>query len=379
MNRVFADFNATSPLSAGAQTGMTKAIELWGNPSSSHWDGRQASEIISKSRDLVAQKAGVSPLEVVFTSGGSEANTLALMGTYFLGPSRLRLLTSAVEHSSIRDTARLLENLGVPVDYLPVQKNGVFSLETFKQHVDEFRPTLVSIMAANNETGVIFPIREISRFCRERGITIHTDAVQSFGKLDSESWNDCDLISITAHKIGGPKGIGALLVRRGTQLVATHYGGTQEIKRRGGTENTLGILGFGGACTDFPNQQDRMRIRELRDYFEKQLLETLSEVTLNGADVERIPNTTSIRFSGIPSEVLLGALDLEGVSVSAGSACSSGSLAPSHVLLAMGLSRTEAKECLRISWGKTTSRDDVDRVLEVVIRHVNRIRERRRQ
>ncbi|NDG27830.1 MAG: aminotransferase class V-fold PLP-dependent enzyme, partial [Proteobacteria bacterium] len=196
---------------------------------------------------------------------------------------------------------------------------------------------------------------------------------------DSESWNDCDLISITAHKIGGPKGIGALLVRRGTQLVATHYGGTQEIKRRGGTENTLGILGFGGACTDFPNQQDRMRIRELRDYFEKQLLETLSEVTLNGADVERIPNTTSIRFSGIPSEVLLGALDLEGVSVSAGSACSSGSLAPSHVLLAMGLSRTEAKECLRISWGKTTSRDDVDRVLEVVIRHVNRIRERRRQ
>ncbi|NBX91660.1 MAG: cysteine desulfurase [Proteobacteria bacterium] len=379
MNRVFADFNATSPLSAGAQTGMAKAIELWGNPSSSHWDGRQASEIISKSRDLVAQKAGVSPLEVVFTSGGSEANTLALMGTYFLGPSRLRLLTSAVEHSSIRDTARLLENLGVPVDYLPVQKNGVFSLETFKQHVDEFRPTLVSIMAANNETGVIFPIREISRFCRERGITIHTDAVQSFGKLDSESWNDCDLISITAHKIGGPKGIGALLVRRGTQLVATHYGGTQEIKRRGGTENTLGILGFGGACTDFPNQQDRMRIRELRDYFEKQLLETLSEVTLNGADVERIPNTTSIRFSGIPSEVLLGALDLEGVSVSAGSACSSGSLAPSHVLLAMGLSRTEAKECLRISWGKTTSRDDVDRVLEVVIRHVNRIRERRRQ
>jgi cysteine desulfurase len=234
-------------------------------------------------------------------------------------------------------------------------------------------------MAVNNETGAILPLHEISQICRDKKITLHTDAVQAFGKLPSETWNFCDLLSITAHKISGPKGVGALIVRRGTPLVATHYGGAQEIKRRGGTENTLGILGFGGACTEFPKPEDWTRMKELRDYFEKTLLETLPGVTLNGADIPRVTNTSSIRIEGIPSEVLLGALDLEGISVSAGSACSSGSITPSHVLLAMGLSKQEAKECLRFSWGKSTVRSDVDTVLESVVRHVNRIRDRRRK
>jgi cysteine desulfurase len=379
MKRIYADFNATTPLGEGAKQWLSKAIEKWGNPSSSHGDGRQANELIEESRRAVALAAKVSPLELVFTSGGSEANTTALLGRYFLNRETFRLMTTTVEHSSIRDTAHFLEKMGVPVDYLQVQKNGLFSVEVFRKQVEAFRPTLVSVMAANNETGVIFPLKEIFEICRAKNILLHTDAVQTFGKLPAENWNFCDLVSITAHKIMGPKGVGALIVRRGTPLMATHFGGAQEVKRRGGTENTLGILGFGGASTDILASSVGQEISQLRDRFEKGLLETLPEVGLNGADVLRIPNTSSIRFEGIPSEVLLGALDLEGMSVSAGSACSSGSISPSHVLLAMGLSKQEAKECLRFSWGKTTTSKDIDTVLEAVIRHVTRIRERRRK
>jgi len=377
MNRVYADFNATTPLGDGAQSYLKRALERWGNPSSSHAHGRQANEIIEESRRLVASVAGVSPLELVFTSGGSEANTMAILGSYFLNPKGFRFLTTAVEHSSIRDTAAFLEKLGVPVEYAAVQRDGSLSLDVFRKTLQEFRPTFVSVMAANNETGVLYPLKEISLMCREANIPLHTDAVETFGKVPPSHWNFCSLISITAHKIFGPKGVGALIVREGTPLVATHYGGAQEVKRRGGTENTLGILGFAGACSELTSDLNREKIRELRDHFEKVLLESLPGVTLNGADVPRIPNTSSIRFDGIPSEVLLGALDLDGISVSAGSACSSGSISPSHVLLAMGLSKQEAKESLRFSWGKTTTRADIDRVLESVLSHVNRIRKRR--
>jgi len=379
MNRIYADFNATTPVGPAARTAMTLALESWGNPSSSHGEGRQANEIIEKSRDLVARAAQVDPFEVVFTSGGSEANTLALLGSYFHEKSRFRLLTTAVEHSSVRDTAFFLEKHGVPVDFISVQKNGLFDLESFTRQVSEFRPTLISLMAANNETGVIFPLKEVYEICKQKNITVHTDAVQVFGKLDPQTWNFCDLISVTAHKIFAPKGVGALIVRRGTPLVATHFGGAQEIKRRGGTENVLGILGFGGACEDLPSQEEISKIRVLRDRFEKTLLENLEGVYLNAADVPRIPNTSSIRFEGIPAEVLLGALDLEGVSVSAGSACSSGSISPSHVLLAMGLSKQEAKESLRFSWGKLTTDEHIDTVSRLVINHVQRIRSRKRK
>ncbi|MFM8269691.1 MAG: cysteine desulfurase family protein [Pseudomonadota bacterium] len=379
MNRIYADFNATTPVGALAHHWMSKAFEKWGNPSSSHAYGRQAIELIEESRVSVARAAGVSPLEIVFTSGGSEANTLALMGSFFRKNPSLRLLTTTVEHSSVRDTAALLADQGVPVDYLQVSRSGGVDLETFQKQVADFRPTLVSAMTANNETGVRFPLKEMFQLCREKGIVLHTDAVQAFGKIPTEEWNFCDLISITAHKIWGPKGVGALIVRRGTPLIATHYGGAQEIKRRGGTENVLGILGFGGAASEMPTVHELENLRNLRDSFEKYLLENLSGVSLNGADAPRIPNTSSIRFEGISSEVLLGALDLERISVSAGSACSSGSISPSHVLLAMGLNKQEAKESLRFSWGKSTTREDIDTVLQAVVKHVSRIRERKRK
>ena len=379
MTRIYADFNATTPVGPAAQAAIRLAIETWGNPSSSHGDGRQANEIIEQNRILVARAAQVDPMEIVFTSGGSEANTLALLGSYFNEKSQLRVLTSTVEHSSIRDTALFLEKQGVPVDFIPVQRNGLFDLESFAKQLTEFRPTLVSIMATNNETGVIFPLREVYDICKQKNITVHTDAVQVFGKLDPSTWNFCDLISVTGHKLSAPKGIGALIIRKGTPLVATHFGGAQEIKRRGGTENVLGILGFGGACADLPTQECLLKIRSLRDLFEKTLLENLEGVYLNGADVPRIANTSSIRFEGIPAEVLLGALDLDGISVSAGSACSSGSISPSHVLLAMGLSKQEAKEGLRFSWGKLTTEEHIDTVSRLVISHVQRIRSRKRK
>ena len=379
MNRIYADFNATTPMGRACQEGIEAAIRLWGNPSSSHAHGRQANEIIEESRRLVAAAAQVNPTELVFTSGGSEANALALLGSYFATQSTFRLLTLSVEHSSVLDTARFLENQGVPVDHIPVGIQGSMDLEQFRKQVDQFRPSLVSVMAANNETGVIFPLKEIFQICRERKILLHTDAVQAFGKLPPAQWNFCDLVTLTGHKIFGPKGIGALVVKKGVPMVATHFGGAQEIKRRGGTENVLGILGFGKACQELPTPEELKHLAHLRDRFEKGLLETLTGVHLNGADVPRIPNTSSIRFEGIPSEVLLGALDLDGISVSAGSACSSGSITPSHVLLAMGLGKQAAKESLRFSWGKTTTPEEIDTVLQVVVKHVNRIQERKRR
>lgn len=377
MERVYADFNGTSPLSRGALEALQEAFVVWGNPSSVHRDGRQALEKMEESRRLIARSAGVSPLEVVFTSGGSESNTFALLGSYFNSPTSFRLLTTSVEHSSVRDTAQFLKNGCAPVDFLQVDRKGQLSLNDLEKRIAEFKPSLVSVMAANNETGVIFPLRQIYEICQKQNICFHTDAVQAFGKLPPSEWNSADLISITAHKIHGPKGVGALIVRKGTALRAIHYGGAQEIKRRGGTENIPGILGFAAACSELMGPEDWDKLRKLRDYFENQLLELLPGIFINGLE-PRIPNTSSFRIEGVASEVLLGALDLDGISISVGSACSSGSISPSHVLLAMGLTPREAKECIRVSWGKTTTSQDIDRVLESVVRHVHRIRERKK-
>lgn len=377
MTRVFADFNGTSPLSPRVLEAFQEAFSVWGNPSSVHQDGRQALEKIEKSRLTIAEAVGVSPLEVVFTSGGSESNTFALLGSYFNSPANFRLLTTPVEHSSVKDTAEFLRKLGAPVEFLEVDRKGQISLSQLEGKIEQFQPTLVSVMAANNETGVIFPIREISEICQKHQVYFHTDAVQAFGKLPAWEWNSAHLISITAHKVHGPKGVGALIIRKGTALRAIHYGGAQEIKRRGGTENVPGILGFAAACSELMGPEDWKNLKTLRDRFEAQLLEALPGVSLNGSE-PRIPNTSSFRVEGVPSEVLLGALDLDGISISVGSACSSGSISPSHVLLAMGFTTREAKECIRVSWGKTTTSQDIDKVLESMVRHVHRIRERKK-
>ncbi len=375
---IYADFNATTKVSAAAKQAMEQALEAWGNPSSSHGSGRKALELLEKSRLSVATSLQWDPFEVVFTSGGSEANGNVLLGSYFLQRDGFRLLTSKVEHSSLRDCVELLESLGVEVEYVPVLPSGALDWNAFTQKMAAFKPTLVSLMTANNETGVLFPIPEIATVCKAAGAKLHTDAVQAFGKISPTFFAEADFVSVSAHKIFGPKGAGALRVKKGEKLIATHYGGAQEVKRRGGTENIIGLAGFGAAAAEISQEKDFAAVQTLRDRFEALILKNLTEVSIQGADSLRIPNTSNIRFCGVPNEVLLGALDLEGICVSAGSACSSGSISPSHVLLEMGLSKQEAKECVRFSFGKTTTEEEIDKLGQVVINHVNRVRTRRR-
>ncbi len=373
--RYYADYNATTQPGVAATEAMARAMELWGNPSSAHQIGREATEMIEKARRDVAQAAGVETKEVVFTSGGAEANSLVLLGSLFLA-REFRLLTSTVEHSSVRGALDFIQGRGGQVKSLKVNGQGELNLSEFQNELDQYRPSLVSLMAANNETGVLFPIAEIAKACAQAQIPLHTDAVQAYGKTEASLWNEADFISLSGHKIYGPKGIGALIVRRGRQIISTHFGGTQELKRRGGTQNTIGIAGFGGACSELL-QGDKLGSSSLRDRFEERLLNELDAVSIQGKGAKRVPNTSNVRFTGVTAEVLMPALDLDGVCVSAGSACSSGSITPSHVLLEMGFTPQEAKECIRFSWGRPTTEGEVDTVADLVISHVKRIRARR--
>ncbi len=371
---IYADFNGTTPTCPAAQAWMSKAIECWGNPSSIHKLGQASRGLLDEARGEVARACERKPGDVVFTSGGSEANTLALLGSV-LGNTGYRVLSTPVEHSSVRDTCALISRLGATVEMVKIDPSGQLNWPDFLAKLDSFKPQLVSIMTANNETGVVFPLPEIVAECRSRKILVHTDAVQGFGKLPAAFWNQADFVSISAHKILGPKGAGALLIHEGLKLENTHFGGGQETKRRGGTENIVGISGFAGACTALKPEAES--VAGLRDLFEAKLHHSLSDLVVMGAATKRLPNTSQIQFSGVSSEVLLSALDLDGLYVSAGSACSSGSLKPSPVLLAMGLSESAARECLRFSWGPLTTEAEVVTAANLVAGHVTRIRERK--
>jgi len=376
---ICADYNATTPLGAGAQKEMEKVIANWGNPSSTHTLGRKASELLASFRNAVASKVSRSPDDLVFTSGGAESNTMALIGSFWAVKEKpFRLLTSGVEHSSVKGTVCFLETLGIQVQRVRVNAMGELDMEDFTAKLKSFRPHLVSLMTANNETGVLFPIPALARLCAEAALPLHTDSVQAFGKVDPTFWNGADMVSISAHKIHGPKGCGALFASKKWPLVSLHYGGSQETKRRGGTENAIGIAGFAGACNELSELSCWDRIRKLRDGFEARLRKELGDVYFQGEKAPRLPNTSSVRIAGVSADALLTALDLDGVAVSAGSACASGSITPSHVLTEMGLSTAEARECMRISWGRPTTDADVDTVAGLVISHTQRIRARRR-
>lgn len=358
---------------------MQAAFGVWGNPSSSHQVGREAKEHLELARNKIAAAVGVRITDVVFTSGGSEANTLAIAGNFFNESLPFRIVTTGVEHSSVGDTIKWMQKQGTTTFTIPINRSGQLDLAQLAHLLDQASPQLVSIMAANNETGVIFPIPEISKLCKQWNVPLHVDAVQALGKIPAQFWNCADFISISSHKIYGPKGVGALLLPTQHSLVATHYGGSQEIKRRGGTENLLGIVGFGAATEEiYFLLEAAPKRKELRDLFESTLKSELDEIAIQGETAERIWNTSNIRFFGISNEILLSALDLDGLCVSAGSACSSGSISPSHVLLAMGLNPVEAKECVRFSWGTATTLADVEKSADIVINHVRRIRERRK-
>ena len=353
--RIYLDHNATTPLRPEAAAAITDAMHVGGNPSSVHAAGRRARCVIEDAREKVAALAGVAPADVVFTSGGTEANALALGG---LG-SRRRLV-SAVEHASV---ARAADTAAT----IPVNRDGIVlldALEALLAASDE--PALVSVMLANNETGVIQPIAEIAAVCRRHGAVLHCDAVQAAGRVPF----DCrragvHLLSLSAHKLGGPAGAGALIVDAPVSLQPLLRGGGQERGRRAGTENLLGIAGFGAAAELARALPDAARLTLLRDRLERRLRAVCPSAPVFGAAAPRLPNTTCIAMPGVAAETQVIAFDLAGIAVGAGAACSSGRVTRSNVLAAMGVGDDLASTAIRVSLGWTTGEADVERFIEV--------------
>jgi cysteine desulfurase len=346
---VYLDHNATSPLRPGAFDAMVEALKLGGNPSSVHNTGRAARALIEKARRQVAALVGALPAEIVFTSGGTEANNLVLKGA-----GRRRVLVSAVEHDSVLK-ARACE-------VVPVDGDGVVDLAALERLLAGApEPALVSVMFANNETGVLQPVAEVVRLARRAGALVHCDAVQGVGKQPVDLHGlGVDYLSLSAHKFGGPTGVGALAVRAGAPFETDRKGGGQESNRRAGTENVSGIAGFGAAAEA---ATDGLDVAKLRDRLEAELGKIAPQAVVYGASVPRLANTTCISMPGVRAETQVMALDLAGVCVSAGAACSSGKVNRSAVLTAMGIEPSDAETALRISSGWSTVPEDIDRLI----------------
>ncbi|MGA7863712.1 MAG: cysteine desulfurase family protein [Stellaceae bacterium] len=349
----YLDWNATAPLRPEAAAAMSEALRRWGNPSSVHRRGRAARQIVERARDAVAGLLGdVDPSGVVFVSGGTEANHLAL-----LGAGRERVLVSAIEHDSVR--------YAVPAaEIIPVGPDGIVALDELDRLLGaDLRPALVSVMYANNETGVIQPIAEIASIARRHGAMFHCDAVQAAGKVALEVGTiGADLITLSAHKLGGPPGVGALVVTGGVDLAPLLRGGGQEHRRRAGTENLPGIAGFAAAAAA-AELAAYERVAGLRDGLEAEIAAIAPEAVVVGAAAPRLPNTSAIAMPGVAAETQVVALDLDGVMVSAGAACSSGKVGPSHVLAAMRVDPEIAVSTIRVSLGWSSSEAEIDHFL----------------
>jgi cysteine desulfurase len=352
---IYLDYNATAPVRPEAAAAVAAALQAVGNPSSVHGFGRAARRLVEDAREHVAALANARPEEVIFTSGGTEANALALGGT-----GAARLIVSTVEHESVLRNAP-------QATALPVGRDGVADLAALAGLLAQGagQPTLVSLMLANNETGVIQPVAEAAALARRHGALIHCDAVQAAGKIPVDmAALAVDLLSLSAHKLGGPQGSGALVLRDGVRLTALVNGGGQERSRRAGTENVPGIAGFGAAArTAAADLAGAGRIRELRDRLEAGIRAASGRAVVHGAGAPRLPNTSCIGLPGLSAETQMMALDLAGIAVSSGAACSSGKVRASHVLRAMGLSPEEAGCAIRVSLGWRSSASDVDRFL----------------
>ncbi len=374
---IYLDHAATSPLRPAVLEAMLPYLTTHaGNPSSLHGSGRRARQGIDEAREIIADAIGAQPREIVFTSGGTEADNLAVKGVAWAATARGRhLVTSAVEHKAVLNAAAVLDRANFGVAVLPVDRYGRVDPLDVAAALTE-RTTLVSIMAASNEVGTIQPIAEIGEIVRGHGARFHVDAVQyaAHAPIDVDAWQ-ADLVSLSAHKLGGPQGVGALYVRRGTQLLPQLQGGSQERQRRAGTENVAGIVGFGAAfalaSADAAAEADRLRglSARLRDGLRAQ-----DGVIPTGHPDERLPNNVSVVIAGIEGGDLVAALDLEGVEVSTGSACTSGSTEPSHVLLAMGIDPSLAHGSLRITTGPDTTEADVDAALVAIHQVLPRLR-----
>ncbi len=395
--RIYLDANATTPVLPEVLAAMQPFwAERFGNPSSAHAGGQGTRAAVERARSALAALLGCTPREIVFTSGGTEGDNLALAGvllplfdrhepgcpsgrSLLAGAEPAHLITSAIEHHAVLFTAEALERRGVEVTYLQPDRDCLISPEALEAAL---RPhtRLVSVMLANNETGAVQPVGKLARITKAHGALFHTDAVQAAGKLPIDlagEFKNVDLLTLSGHKMYAPQGTGALFVRKGIQLQPLLHGGPQERQRRAGTENVPGIVGLGCAAdlarawlaSDGPRD-----LQSLRDRLEQTLLRSLPGTAVNAAHASRMSNTTNLRFEGVDAERLLIALDLQGLSASFGAACQSGATEPSHVLLAMGLTPAEARSSLRLSISRLTTRQEIDRTLEILPTAVQRMR-----
>ena len=368
MDRIYLDYAATSPVLPEVLDAMLPFfMSCFGNPSGIHENGRETRKAVEQARREVAETLGAESREIVFTSGGSESDNLAIEGTAFaLREKGNHIITSQIEHHAVLNTCRWLEKQGFRVTYLPVDASGLVDPDSVRDAIGN-DTVLVSIMTANNEIGTVEPVSKIGEICREKGVLFHTDAVQAIGMMNIHAAEiNADLISLSAHKFHGPKGTGALYIRKGTKLESLIHGGAQERGLRAGTENVPGIVGMGKAITVAAKEREenQQRIRELRDQMIRIVLERIPGSQLNGHPEKRLANNCHFSFAGIESEALLLRLDLAGISVSGGSACTSGSMEPSHVLQAIGLKDEMLKSGIRMTMGRETTREEIEKTAE---------------
>jgi len=375
---IYLDNNATTPLDTAVSEKMSQFIkEHFGNPSSLYPIGRKVKDIITEAREVIAKAIGAVRTEIIFTSSGTEADNFAIRGVLDALPKKNEIITSAIEHPAIMNTADYLEKKGVKVTYVPVDEYGTVDLDFLKKAITP-QTALISIMLANNEIGTIQPIEKISKIAKERGVLVHTDAVQAFGKIDvNVNKLGVDLLSISAHKIYGPKGVGALYIRKGTDIWPLIYGGYQEREMRAGTENTIGIVGFGEAVRVMTERRDKdkKRIAKLAEQLKRGIEEKIPKAKFNGHEINRMKGTLNFSFYGLEAEAILLALATKEIYVSTGSACSEGAEEVSHVLEAIGLRPEVARSSIRISLGHFNTEEDVKTVLEELPEIVKKLRE----
>ena len=377
--RVYFDYNATTPLAPEVTDAVMRAMrDVFGNASSVHHFGQQAKATMDEARSAVAALLNADPSEIVFTSGGTESDNFAIRGAAeALEPTgRRHLIASAIEHEAVLNTFRALARRGWRTTLLPVDQSGIVSPDRLREAIDS-DTALVSVMHANNEIGTIQPVAALAAIAHEHGALLHTDAVQSAGKIPVDVRAlGVDLLSLSAHKFNGPKGAGVLWIKRGTRMQPTVTGGKHERNRRAGTENVAAIAGLGVAATLAAGKMtaEAVRVSALRDRLEAGILREVPGTAVNGARDPRVPNTTNISVERVEAESLLIALDLEGIAVSTGSACSSGTLEPSHVLKAMGLPSHRTQNSLRFSLGMLSTPEEVERVIDVLPRLVEKLR-----
>ncbi len=375
--RLYLDYAATTPTHPDVVQAMLPYFnQSFGNPSSIYSYGQEARGVIEDAREKVAALIGARPDEIVFTSGGTEADNFAIKGTASTSPDKNHIITSAIEHHAVLETCHFLERRGFQITLVPVDSSGLVDPDEVRRAITD-RTALISIMHANNEIGTIEPIAELARVAHEAGVYFHTDAVQTAGQIPVDvNELDVDMLSVSAHKLYGPKGVGALYIRKGTRMVPFMHGGGQELGRRSGTENVPGIVGFGKAA-EIARQAvltEPARLTPMRDRLIEGILGSIEGSRLNGHRRQRLPNNVNVSIDYVEGESMLLNLDLESICASTGSACSSSSLEASHVLLALGLAHEQAHGSLRFTLGKWTVDEDIDRVLEVLPRIISKLR-----